>query len=132
VSEWTALLVDDEVEFITSLAERLSLRGISVDFASDGHRALELIEKQRPRVVVLDLLMPGIGGIEILQRIRASYPEVQVIVTTGTGESALLERSRELGSFAELAKPIQIDSLVSTMQAAARRAQEVAAGENGE
>jgi CheY-like chemotaxis protein len=77
------LLVDDEIEFITTLSERLVLRGIHAAMATDGESALRRIEKDPPDVVIMDLLMPGINGLELLKQIGARNSDVSVILLSG-------------------------------------------------
>ena len=79
------LLVDDEIEFITTLSERLMLRGIQTSMATDGESALRRIEKDPPDVVIMDLLMPGINGLELLKQIGSRNPDVSVILLSGRG-----------------------------------------------
>ena len=112
------LLVDDEEEFVTTLSERLHLRGIEAQTATDGKSALALIEKNPPEVVVLDVLMPGLGGMEVLQRIRAKNPEIQVILLTGQGSSKDGIEGMDLGAFDYLVKPLDIEELIKKMREA--------------
>jgi CheY-like chemotaxis protein len=74
------LLVDDEVEFVTTLAERLRLRELKVDTVFDGTQALAFITKTEPDVIVLDLKMPGLDGLEVLREIKKTRPKIQVII----------------------------------------------------
>ena len=78
------LLVDDEREYVETLSERLFTRGIHAEVAFSGEEALSSIEIDRPDVVVLDLKMPGMDGLDVLQRIRKDYPKTEVIMLTGT------------------------------------------------
>ncbi len=112
------LLVDDEEEFVTTLSERLHLRGIEAQTATDGKSALALIEKNPPEVVVLDVLMPGLGGMEVLRRIRAKNPEIQVILLTGQGSSKDGIEGMDLGAFDYLVKPLDIEELIKKMREA--------------
>jgi len=116
MDEWTALLVDDEEEFVTTLAERLELRGISVITAGDGTEALAKAESCNPDVVVLDVMMPGIGGLEVLRQMRTRYPDVKVILLTGRGSTREGIEGMRLGAFDYLMKPIPIDELLESMQ----------------
>ncbi|MBW1993442.1 MAG: response regulator, partial [Deltaproteobacteria bacterium] len=77
------LLVDDEEEFATTLGERLGLRGVEAQIATNGESALEMIDISPPHVVVLDVRMPGMGGLEVLKHIKASHPQIPVILLTG-------------------------------------------------
>ena len=118
MTDLTVLLVDDEKEFVTTLSERLHLRGIEAQTATDGESALALIEKDPPKVVVLDILMPGLGGIEVLKRIRARSPETQVILLTGQGSAKDGIKGMQLGAFDYLVKPLDIEELIKKMKEA--------------
>jgi DNA-binding NtrC family response regulator len=112
------LLVDDEKEFVESLSERLELRNLEADIAYDGEQALKAIKKGKHNVMVLDLRMPGIDGIEVLRRVKKSNPDIQVVVLTGHGTDKDEEQAKKLGAFAYMKKPADIDQLVGTLQKA--------------
>lgn len=109
MKDWRVLLVDDEKEFRSTLAERLRIRGIQVNEAGSGQEALTTIEAEAPQVVVLDVLMPGIGGLDVLKRIKSQHPNIQVILLTGLGTT---KEGLDLGAFDYLLKPIQIENLI--------------------
>jgi two-component system OmpR family response regulator len=115
---WKVLLVDDEVEFVTTLAERLELRGIDASLATDGAEALKRIEADRPQVVVLDVLMPGLGGLAVLDRIKKMDPEIKVILLTGRGSDEASDQKIPQGAFDYLIKPVNIDELIERMRQA--------------
>lgn len=94
------------------------LRNVRSAVAHDGETALHLIDKVGPEVMILDLKMPGIDGIEVLQRVKAMRPEIEVIILTGHGSQADLNACLKLGAFACLHKPVDIDLLSSTLKAA--------------
>ncbi len=112
------LLVDDEREFVQTLSERLRMREFGTAVANDGLEALSLIEDEEPEVMVLDLQMPGIGGIEVLRKVKAKRPNVEVIILTGHGTKKDAELAEQLGAFAYLEKPVDVDTLTKTMKAA--------------
>jgi len=112
------LLVDDEREFVQTLSERLILRDVSSAVAYDGESALHLIDEDEPDVMILDLKMPGIDGIEVLKRVKTTRPEIEVIILTGHGSETDRETCMQLGAFAYLQKPVDIDLLSKTLQAA--------------
>jgi DNA-binding response OmpR family regulator len=112
------LLVDDEAEFIKALAERLQLRGIEAGVAFDGESALHMTADATPDVMVLDLKMPGVDGMEVLRRVVRTYPQVQVIMLTGHGSEKDCEEALRIGAFAYLQKPVQLDQLLQFMRAA--------------
>jgi DNA-binding NtrC family response regulator len=116
------LIVDDEEDFRTTLAGRLQLRDLQPDTATDGAEALELLRKQvEPDVMVLDLRLPGMDGIELLRRTRKAYPDMEVIILTGCGTAAAEAEARKLGVFDYLQKPVTIDLLAETIKSAYRR-----------
>jgi DNA-binding response OmpR family regulator len=112
------LLVDDEEEFVHTLAERLQLRGIDALGVTKGEEALESLEADPPEVVVLDVLMPGIGGLEVLRRIKGRHPEIQVILLTGRGSEKDGMEGMRLGAFDYLMKPLNIEELIKKMREA--------------
>lgn len=118
------LLVDDEKEFVHTLSERLQARDFASAVAYDGEDALSFVDTQVPEVMVLDLKMPGIDGIEVLRRVKQQHPEVEVIILTGHGSEREEALAHELGAFAYLHKPVDIELLASTMRDAYRKVNE--------
>ncbi|GAB6113193.1 response regulator [Desulfomicrobium escambiense] len=118
INEWNILLVDDEVEFVTTLAERLDLRGIAARVAHDGESALKAVADAEPHVMVLDVMMPGMKGIEVLQRVREQHPAVQVVMLTGQGKTRDGIEGMRHGAFAYLTKPLDIEELIRTLSEA--------------
>jgi len=118
------LLVDDEREFVQTLSERLSMRDLGSVAVYDGEQALSFVEEEEPEVIVLDLRMPGIDGIEVLRRIKADHPDIEVIILTGHGSEKDQEVCMELGAFAYLQKPVDIEKLSETMKAAYQKVKE--------
>jgi len=106
------LLVDDEIEFVDTLGQRLRMRGLVVDIVYDGEQALSFVRKIEPDVIVLDLKMPGLYGIEVLKEVKKIKPNVQVIILTGHGTEKDEEEAKKLGSFDFMRKPADIDLLV--------------------
>src|SRR3990172_5354021 len=115
------LLVDDEKEFVQTLSERLQTRKTEAAVAYDGEEALSLVKSEEPEVMVLDLKMPGIDGIEVLRRMKIEHPNVEVIILTGHGSDREEALAGELGAFAYLKKPVDIDVLSQTMKEAYRK-----------
>lgn len=118
MNSWKVLLVDDEEEFVTTLAERLELRGIDTSVATSGKDALTRIGTDRPDVVVLDVLMPGLGGLAVLDQIRTMDPKIKVILLTGRGAVNDDEQRVPPGAFDFLIKPVNIDDLIEKMREA--------------
>jgi two-component system response regulator CpxR len=112
------LLVDDEVEFVQTLSERLQTRKFESKIAYDGEQALSSIDEDVPEVMVLDLKMPGIGGLEVLKEVKEKHPETEIIILTGHGSEKEKEKAFELGAFAYLEKPVNINVLSDTMKKA--------------
>ncbi len=118
MKKFKVLLVDDEEEFVKSLSERLHLRDMSSDIALDGETALEFVTNETPDVMVLDLRMPGIDGMEVLKRVKKKYPRVQVIILTGHGSDKDEAMARKLGAFAYLQKPVNLEELIAKLKKA--------------
>ncbi len=112
------LLVDDEKEFVAHLAERLQFRGLEVETASDGESALQCIKDKAPEVMVLDLQMPGISGIDTLKSAKAIAPELQVIMLTGYGTIETAKEGKEFGALEYLIKPCDIIKLYTLIEEA--------------
>lgn len=121
MKEFRVLMVDDEEDFVRTLSERVSLRGIDADVALDGEEALSMLAGEVPDVMILDLKMPGIGGMEVLRRVKKAYPQVQVIILTGHGTDKDGEEAKRLGAFAYLQKPVELERLVGTMKDAYKK-----------
>lgn len=115
------LLVDDEREFVNTLSERLQTRRLEPAVVYDGEDALTFVASDEPEVMVLDLKMPGIDGLEVLRRVKKDHPRVEVIILTGHGSEKEERIAKELGAFAYLYKPIDIDVLAKTMKEAYRK-----------
>ena len=112
------LLVDDEREFVKTLSERLLIREMDSAVTYDGESALELIKEDEPEVMILDLRMPGIDGIEVLKRVKTTNPDIEVIILTGHGSEADRQKCIDLGAFAYFQKPVDIDELSKTIKKA--------------
>ncbi len=112
------LLVDDEREFVQTLSERLQMRDVGSAVAYDGESALKMVENDEPDVMILDLKMPGIDGIEVLRRVKKSNPHIEVIILTGHGSDEDCATCMKMGAFAYLQKPVDIDALSDTLRRA--------------
>jgi len=119
MEQWKVLLVDDEEEFISTLAERLELREIQALTETDGQAAMARIKVDKPKVVVLDIMMPGISGLDILRHIKRSHPELPVILLTGRGTTNEGIEGMQLGAFDFMMKPVKIEDLISKLFEAA-------------
>lgn len=112
------LLVDDEKDFVDTLAQRLKMRDLDISTVYDGEQALSFIKKIEPDVMVLDLKMPGLHGIEVLREVKKDYPHMQVIILTGHGTDRDAEEAKRLGGFDFMRKPADIDNLVRRIKEA--------------
>lgn len=115
------LLVDDEKEFVQTLSERLKMRQVKSDVVYNGKDALEFADREETEVMVLDLKMPGIDGFEVLKQIKATKPDIEVIILTGHGSEQDKKTCMDMGAFAYLQKPADIDILTDTMRKAYER-----------
>ncbi|MBI5572679.1 MAG: response regulator [Desulfomonile tiedjei] len=122
MEDWKVLLVDDEEDFVSTLAERLNLRGIPTSIATTGEDALRLVAADAPQIVVLDVMMPGMSGLEVLQRLRADFPQIPVLLLSGIGSTQDTELGMRLGAVDFLMKPLQIEQLIGKMSAAVTKA----------
>lgn len=125
------LIVDDEEELVSALMERLNLRGFQAQGVTTGTAALEFLEGEECDVVLLDLKMPGLGGLEVIRRIKDMKPRLQVVLLTGHGSVKSVEDGMALGAFDYLMKPVKIDSLVRVLTAAATGRKSQAPQEGG-
>ena len=112
------LLVDDEDEMASALAERLSLRGIEADWVTSGEDAVTRLTGKKYDVVVLDVKMPGMGGLETMERIQKLQPETKVIFLTGHGSVSDFNSCIEAGACFYLMKPTSIEILIEKMNEA--------------
>jgi len=110
------LLVDDEEDFVFALAERLRFRKYDTRAATSGEAALSEIEKERPDIVVLDLKMPGMGGMEVLREIKTRDPSIDVIMLTGSVDSEIGEIALRAGATYHIVKPMDIEDLMKKLQ----------------
>ena len=109
------LLVDDEEELVTALAERLSYRGIEADWSTSGSEALELAEVNTYDIAVLDVKMPNFSGIELKRRLEKTRPGMKYIFLTGHGsDEDFRAGSAEASQY--LVKPLDIELLIETMR----------------
>lgn len=107
------LLVDDEMELVSALAERLGFRGVEADFATTAEEALKLVRAKTYDIAVLDVKMPGMGGLELQQHIHGIQPDLLSVFVTGHGSAHDFEAGTERAS-AYLVKPVSIDDLLET------------------
>ena len=112
------LLVDDEEKFLEVLSQRLGTRGIDAETSTSGEEALVKIKNKNFDAIVLDVMMPGIGGIETLKRIRKENPEVQIIMLTGRGSVDKAVEAMKEGAIDFMEKPADINTLLDKISEA--------------
>lgn len=117
------LVVDDEKEFAATLAERLELRGFKTFVAHCGEDAMTIVYGGIPDVVLLDLKMPDMNGLEVLEEIKRHAPEVAVIMLTGHGSTASGIEGMKRGAFDYIMKPVDITELVDKINQANNKRQ---------
>lgn len=121
VDAFSVLLVDDEIEFLETLLKRLKKRNLDVRGVKSGEEALELLKEKPVDVIVLDVKMPGIGGIQTLREIKKISPLSEVIMLTGHANMEVAVEGMELGAFDYLMKPMNIDELLYKLQDAYKK-----------
>lgn len=114
------LLVDDEIEFVNTLSDRLGMRGIKTDVVYDGDQALDYVAKNEPDVIVLDLEMPKVHGMDVLRQLSKTNPRLQVVILTAFGSKAREEEAKRLKAFDFLNKPVDVETLADRIRGAYR------------
>lgn len=107
----TILVVDDQFGIRILLQEVLTQEGYEVLLAPNGQDALAVMQTQTPDLVLLDMKIPGMDGIEILRAMRKRGTDVKVVMMTAYGELDLIEEAKELGALDHFTKPFDIDEL---------------------
>jgi DNA-binding NtrC family response regulator len=121
MKEIKVLMVDDEEVFAKTLAERMRMREVNSEVVLNGEQALEFLEGKTPDVMVLDLKMPGMQGMEVLRRVHETYPQVQVIILTGHGSEKDEAEARRRGAVEYLKKPVPIETLMAAVKNAHKK-----------
>lgn len=117
----SVLIVDDEVEFLEILVKRLRKRKLAVNGVTSGEAALEQLKQSPVDVVVLDVKMPGMSGLDALREMKKTYKLIEVIMLTGHANMEVAIQGMDIGAFDYLMKPIEIDELVYKIQDACKR-----------
>ena len=122
-----ALFVDDEVEFLELMHKRLTRRGMEVITAPDGQTALNLLDQamqegQTFEIVVMDVRMPGMDGLETLRHMKEKAPKIPVILLTGHACMGVAVQGLDLGAYDYMLKPVAISELIIKMEEADRSA----------
>ena len=112
----TILIVDDEKDFCTILSDSLSQDKYRVVTAFNGKTGLELAKKERPDLMLLDIKMPGMDGIEVLRKIKKMKKEIVVIMFTGYGTLETAREAMKLGAYDYVTKPVDLFLLKSLVE----------------
>lgn len=112
----TVLVVDDEKDLRDLVVFALTRRGFRVRPAANGARALAIARREKLDAAILDLVMPGMNGIELLELLKREQPGIEVVMATGTPGPDSAARASELGAFAYLAKPYSISALLALLR----------------
>jgi len=118
------LVVDDEEDFVEMLSLRLNEAGEKVTSAFSGKECLEELEKAYIDVVILDIKMPGMDGIQTLKEIKKRFPLIEVIMLTGHGTAETAVEGMKLGAFDYLLKPADFDNLLDKLEGARKKKDE--------
>lgn len=112
------LIADDEIEFASTIVTRLNLRKFSASMANSGKDALAAIEQEPPDVLLLDLKMPDLDGLEVLASLKETYPDLAVIILTGHGSFEAGRQGMELGAYDYVMKPVDLNLLIGKIEGA--------------
>jgi two-component system response regulator (stage 0 sporulation protein F) len=105
------LIVDDQFGIRILLNEVFQKEGYQTFQAANGFQALDIVDKHSPELVLLDMKIPGMDGIEILKRLKAVNKDIQVIIMTAYGELDMIQEAKDLGAITHFAKPFDIDEI---------------------
>ena len=106
------LIVDDEPDVVDSVSELFTLRNYNVITATSGTKALELVKKENPNIIILDIRMPDISGMDVLKEVKKNYPKTRVIMLTGIEDESTKSMAMELGASGYLTKPYSYSELI--------------------
>jgi len=109
------LVVDDEVDVCCALKEFLSLKEYEAETAFDGPTALKKVQEFNPHIVLLDIMMPGMGGIDVLKEIRNINPKIGIIMTTAVTDEKIAESAIQLGAYDYITKPLDLNYLETVL-----------------
>ncbi len=121
MDKFKVMIVDDEVDFLETIVKRLKARGIDVAGVESGYKALEVLDGSSPDVIILDVKMPGMDGIETLREIKKKKPQTEVIMLTGHASVESGIQGMQLGAFDYVMKPVALDELLEKVRQAYER-----------
>lgn len=115
------LVVDDELDFLETIVKRLAERKLSAHGANNGKEALDYLQDNEVDVVILDVKMPGMDGLEVLKRIKFHWPLVEVIMLTGHASVESGIQGMQIGAFDYVMKPARLEDLLQKVRQAMQR-----------
>ena len=121
MDKFKVMVVDDEVDYLETIVKRLQSRRIDVTGVQSGYQALELLDYHSPDIIILDLIMPGMDGIETLREIKKKKPLTEVIMLTGEATVELAIKAMRSGAFDYVLKPVALDALLDKLRNAHER-----------
>jgi DNA-binding NtrC family response regulator len=121
MDKFKVMVVDDEVDYLETIVKRLQSRRIDVTGVQSGYQALELLDYHSPDIIILDLIMPGMDGIETLREIKKKKPLTEVIMLTGEATVELAIKAMRSGAFDYVLKPVALDDLLDKLRNAHER-----------
>jgi len=121
MEKFKVLIVDDELDFLETIVKRLRARNVEVSGVESGYLALEALDSSSPDVIILDVKMPGMDGIETLREIKKKKPLTEVIMLTGHASVESGIQGMQLGAFDYLIKPVALDELLEKVRQAYER-----------
>ncbi len=114
----SVLIVDDEERFRNTMCKLLTVRGLAADTAGSGPEALEILKSGSHDVLILDVRMPDMSGVEVLSEVRKINPEIEVIIMTGYASVDTAKEIMKLGAYDYMLKPYATDELLEKIEAA--------------
>jgi DNA-binding NtrC family response regulator len=112
------LIADDEIDFVETLGTRLKLRGFEVSTVHSGIEAIKAVEQDPPDVLVLDLKMPDLNGLEVLTKVKENFPALEVVILTGHGSFEAGKEGMQQGAFDYIMKPVDLNHLIGKIEEA--------------
>ncbi|MFH1790810.1 MAG: response regulator [Candidatus Omnitrophota bacterium] len=112
------LIIEDEIDQIMVLKTRLEANGYKVISATNGHDGLKTVEKERPNLILLDIVMPGLNGYEVCKRLKSddAYKKIPIVIVSASGEKQLEEKCNRVGVDGIIQKPYESESMLRMMK----------------
>ncbi len=121
MNDFRVLFVDDEADFLDTILKRMQKRGVAAFGARSGEQALVWLQQQTADIVVLDVRMQGIDGIQTLRAVKSTHPLIEVIMLTGHASLEIAREGMQLGAFDYLMKPVDLDELLYKLEDAYKK-----------